>query len=120
MKPGSNKAFLTCEHGWQLHGDITNVSGPAAGNTVFRCPKCTNVISLTEKCAVDQADLQKKSLQIQEGHTRNGMFANMIAAAALIVAVLVLIFGDAIVSSSNKSLDPVDDPALVDLQIQNP
>jgi len=48
------------------------------------------------------------------------MFANMIAAAALIVAVLVLIFGDAIVSSSNKSLDPVDDPALVDLQIQNP
>lgn len=120
MKPGSNVAFSTCEHTWELHGDVTTVSGPAAGNSVFRCDKCTNVISLVEKCAIEQVQLQMDSLKVQERHTRIGMQANIIAAVSLVVAVLVLVFGDALVSSSTTDMDIINDSSPVDFQIQNP
>jgi len=90
--------FDKCTHDWIFQINASESSGPATGNTLFWCKNCKNSITLIEKCALDQAEAQKKSLVIQERHTKIGMIANIIAAITLIIAFLTLLFGDKIIS----------------------
>lgn len=89
--------FDKCLHEWIFHIDVDKCGGPAAGNTIYRCKNCNHCVTLIEKCALDQTLAQEKSLKIQEKHSIIGMFANIIAAATLIVAFIVLLFGDKII-----------------------
>ncbi len=87
-----NEEFEKCKHDWKLHVDANNI-GPAMGNSLFRCGNCAKCITLTEKCALEQTEAQKKSLKIQEKYTKISMRANIIAAITLIIAFLTLLFG---------------------------
>lgn len=89
--------FEDCQHEWVLHIDADKASGPASGNTVFTCTKCNTLITMLEKNALDGVEAQEKSLEIQERNTRISMWANIIAATTLVIAALVLFFGDKIV-----------------------
>jgi hypothetical protein len=93
--------FNKCTHKWVFHIDVDKCGGYAAGNTIFRCENCNHYITLTEKCALDQVRTQEESLKIQEKYTKTGMVANIIAAATLIIAFLVLLFGDKIININN-------------------
>lgn len=87
--------FNTCQrHDWKFHLDADQWGGPSAGNSVFRCKNCSTIITMMEKCALDQTEAQVKSLAIQERHTKIGMLANVIAATTLIIAFFTLLFGD--------------------------
>ena len=96
MKPGSNDKFSTCKHKWQLHVPADRCSGPCAGNSMFICKECTNIITLSEKCAIEEVELLRGSVLIQEKHTRIGMWANIISAFSLIIAAGILLLGDRI------------------------
>lgn len=94
----NNTNFENCKHDWVFHLDVDKTGGPATGNSIFRCKNCGTIITLIEKCVLDQAEAQKKSLAIQERHTKIGMWANIISAATLIIAFLTLLFGDKLLS----------------------
>ena len=89
-----NKIFEKCNHNWVFHFGVDIDSGPAKGNSIFRCSNCEKIITLTEKSSLDQTEAQRKSLSIQERHTKIGMIANIFSAITLIVAVLALFFGN--------------------------
>lgn len=88
--------FKTCEHDWQLHVDVEACGGPAAGNGMFQCGKCGTFVTLLEKAALDSLLSQEKSQIIQERGTKISMWANIISAGTLIVAAIILFFGDKI------------------------
>ena len=85
------KSFETCQHDWALHIDVDQNTGSARGNSLFRCSRCFKLITLIEKCALDQIKAQAKSLIIQERHVKIGMWANVIAAVTLIIAFLSIV-----------------------------
>ncbi len=91
--------FNTCKrHDWKFHLDADKWGGPSAGNSVFRCENCSTIITMIEKCALEQVEAQIKSLAVQEKYSKIGMWANIIAASTLIVAFLTLLFGDKLLS----------------------
>ena len=94
MNGGYRVQFKTCQHDWDLHTDVENCGGPAAGNGIFQCKNCSTFVTMVEKCALDQTEAQLKSLVIQNRHTKIGMIANIIAATTLVLAFITLLFGD--------------------------
>jgi len=94
MNEENREKSKTCKHNWVFHLSVDKTGGPAAGNTVFICKDCTTIITLSEKCALDQVEAQAKSLSIQERTAKISMWANIIAASILVIAFLTFLFGD--------------------------
>ena len=113
MGVGQYKAkFKNCDHDWELHVDVDSTGGPAAGNTVFLCSNCGTIITMLEKNSLDSFLAQKESLKvqekaiqdslisqkesqkIQEKSMRMSMWANFIATLTVLVAFMVLLFGE--------------------------
>lgn len=86
-------------HKWIFHIDASRCGGGAAGNTMFICNQCMTVITMLEKCALEEVAAQVKSLKIQESHTKTGMCANIMSAGILVVAFLTFLFGDETLNS---------------------
>ncbi len=113
MGIGQYKAkFKNCTHDWELHVDVESTGGPAQGNTVFLCPLCGTIITMLEKNSLDSFLTQKESLktqekialdslvsqkqsqEIQEKSLKTSMWANIIAAITVLIAFMVLLFGE--------------------------
>ena len=104
--------FKNCSHNWELHVDVESTGGPAKGNTVFLCSACGTVITMLEKNSLDsfltQKEFlnlqekmvkeslisQKESQEIQEKSLRISMWANIIATFTVLIAFIVLLFGE--------------------------
>lgn len=91
--------FDICNHNWEFHIDADKSWGwmNKPRQSFFMCTNCNNLITLQEKCSLDQVQQTQKSLQIQERQTRTWMRANLISAIVLIIATLTLLFWDKIV-----------------------
>lgn len=90
--------FDTCKHEWRFHIDATESWWPwmKPWQSFFICDKCYHSITLQEKCFLDQAIANNKSLKIQERQTKTWMLANIISAIVLIIAFLTFLFWDKI------------------------
>lgn len=108
MSNGYRVKFKTCQHDWGLLVDIQNCGGPAAGNGIFLCENCGTSVSFVEKCALEQTDAQKKSLLIQQRHTKISMWAIIVAAATVIIAFFNLLFGDKLVTPTKEKFTPAN------------
>lgn len=86
--------FKDCIHDWKLHVDADSTGGPAAGNTVFLCSNCGTIITMLEKNSLDSLLSQETSLKIQEQSIRIFMWANIIASITIVIAFVVLLFGE--------------------------
>ncbi len=86
--------FDECEHKWKFHIDSSQSSWPAAGNTMFECINCKKVITLQEKCALEQNKSLQESALIQERNTRIAMWWVIISTASCLVALFVFLFGE--------------------------
>ncbi len=95
--------FKTCIHDWTLHMDAD--SGDRKSNSIFICENCKTIVtmlernsldslSLQDKSAKDSLESQKESQKIQEKSIRISMWANIIATATVLIAFLVLLFGE--------------------------
>ncbi len=111
--------FKTCDHDWELHVDVDNTGGPATGNTVFLCTKCKTIITMLEKNSLDSFLAQKELLKIQEQNAKDSlaaqiksqkiqersvkisMWANIIATLTVLVAFLVLLFGEGLLANNS-------------------
>lgn len=104
MGVGQYKAnFKTCTHDWELHMDAD--SGDRKSNSIFMCENCKTIVTmlernsldslgLQEKSAKDSLESQKESQKIQEKNIRISMWANIIATVTVLIAFLVLLFGE--------------------------
>jgi len=92
-----------CEHNWQLHMDAD--CGDRKSNSVFLCSKCGTIVTMLERNSLDSLKLQEKAMydsllsqkesqNIQEKNIRISMWANIIATATVLVAFVVLLFGE--------------------------
>lgn len=109
MGIGQYKAkYKDCNHDWELHVDVESTSGPASGNTVFLCRNCGTIITMLEKNSLESLEIQEKTAQdslasqkesqiIQERNIKISMWANIIATATVLIAFIVLLFGEGIV-----------------------
>ena len=95
--------FKTCVHDWTLHMDAD--SGDRKSNSIFICENCKTIVTmlernsldffkLQEKSAKDSLESQKESQKIQEKSIRISMWANIIATVTVLIAFLVLLFGE--------------------------
>lgn len=95
--------FKTCVHDWTLHMDADSVDRKS--NSIFICENCKTIVTMLEKNSLDSLRLQKESAQdslesqkqsqkIQEKSIRISMWANVIATATVLVALIVLLFGE--------------------------
>ena len=113
MEIGQYRAkFENCDHNWELHVDVESTDGPARGNTVFLCSMCGTIITMLEKNSLDSYLTQKESLglqekiakdsfisqkesqAIQEKSLRISMWANITATFTVLIAFIVLLFGE--------------------------
>ena len=104
MGIGQYKAkFKSCEHDWELHMDAD--SGDRKSNSIFLCNKCGTIVTMLERNSLDSLILQKKSIEdslasqkesqkVQERTLKMSMWANIIATATVLIAFLVLLFGE--------------------------
>jgi len=94
-------AFDTCSHERKFHIDADSSWWPInkPRQSFYICEKCHNVITLQEKSSLDQVEITKKSLEIQERQTRTWMWANIISTIVLIIAFLTFLFWDKIINS---------------------
>ncbi|NRH20444.1 hypothetical protein HOO68_00150 [Candidatus Gracilibacteria bacterium] len=76
--------FDTCKHNWTFHANAEN--GFCPGNSFCRCKECEQLITLEEKCAMEQTEALKKSLLIQENSLN-------VAKQAMIISAIVMICG---------------------------
>ncbi len=99
-----------CDHDWKLHMDAD--SGDRKSNSIFLCSKCGTIVTMLERNSLDsfmaQKELiriqekathdslvsQKESQKIQEKSIRISMWANIIATATVLIAFVVLLFGE--------------------------
>lgn len=113
--------YKTCDHDWNLHVDVESTGGPAKGNTVFLCSKCGTIITMLEKNSLDSFLAQKESLKIQEQTAKDSlasqiesqkiqersirisMWANVIATLTVLIAFLVLLFGQGLFAKDDVS-----------------
>jgi hypothetical protein len=93
MATKSNKNYDECDHRWKFHIDAARSGFPEAKPwaSFYICDKCHNVINFLEKNSLDQIAAQNKSLNTQQTHTRNGMWANIISAVLMVTAVVTLL-----------------------------
>ena len=95
--------FKTCLHDWTLYMDAD--SGDRKSNSTFICKNCKTIVTmlernsldslrLQEKTAKDSLESQKESQIIQEKIIRISMWANIIATVTVLIAFLVLLFGE--------------------------
>jgi hypothetical protein len=80
-------------------------SGDRKSNSIFICENCKTIVTMLEKNSLDSLRLQeeyakdslesqKESQKIQEKNIRISMWANIIATATVLIAFLVLLFGE--------------------------
>lgn len=99
-----------CEHNWKLHMDAD--SGDRKSNSIFLCNKCGTIVTMLERNSLDSFLAQKELIKIQEKATQDSlisqkesqaiqeksvkisMWSNIIAAATVLVAFAVLLFGE--------------------------
>ncbi|MFA6397974.1 MAG: hypothetical protein WDK96_04000 [Candidatus Paceibacterota bacterium] len=92
-----------CEHDWKLHMDAD--SGDRKSNSIFLCSECGTIVTMLERNSLDSLRLQEKftndslssqkeSQKIQEKNIKISMWANIIATATVLVAFVVLLFGE--------------------------
>lgn len=91
--------FDNCCHNWEFHINADESWWPEMKprQSFFICHTCNNVITLQEKCALDQIAANQKSLTIQERQSKISKWATVVSAIVLIVAFLTFLFGDKIV-----------------------
>lgn len=92
--------FKSCNHDWNIHVDAGDRIQTSSGNSEFICEKCSTIITLSEKLALQSYDALKESLKIQENHTKNGMIANWLTFLLVLIAFLTLAFGNGIIKKS--------------------
>ena len=93
--------FDECNHDFKFHIDADKSGGPnnKPWTSLLRCDRCSSVITLSEKCALDQTFAQKESLKIQERNIRRAMWANVISAIVMSFAILVFLFGEGVLKN---------------------
>lgn len=75
--------FDACKHQWTFQANAEN--NFAKGVSFFRCKECHQIITLQEKCSLEQTEALKESLKIQERNTFVTMISVVIAAFALVL-----------------------------------
>ncbi len=96
--------FDNCNHEWMFHANAEN--GFAKWSSFLRCKKCEQLITLQEKCALEQTeianialqdqkassleqlDAQKKSLKVQEDSLNVAKKAMIISAVMMVLGVV--------------------------------
>ncbi len=97
--------FNNCEHDWILHIDTD--SSDRMSNSLLLCNKCGTLVTMLERNSLNSLKLQEKSIreslasqkesqEIQEKNIKISMWANIIASATMLIAFMVLLFGDSL------------------------
>lgn len=96
--------FKTClSHNWTLHMDAD--SHDRKSNSIFICEKCKTIVTMLEKNSLDSLNIQEKAIKDsldsqkqsqknQEKTLKMSMWANIIATITVVIAFLVLLFGE--------------------------
>lgn len=99
--------FKECNHDWELHMDAD--SGDRKSNSLFLCNKCRAIVTMLEKNSLGSLEIQEKTAQeslasqkesqiIQERNIKISMWANIVATITVLIAFLVLLFGEGIIN----------------------
>ena len=88
--------FDECSHDWVFHIDSDSSwwQQNKPWQSFYRCKSCNKVITLSEKCILEQTTSLREWLKIQNSNTKVGMIANVISTWLLLIALWALLFWD--------------------------